>query len=201
MTAIKNALKSLIVRLHRRLLHIVDNPYQRLHGHYGEGVILNRDCSFVAIEGIHIGNWVYIGPGARMSGSGGLWIGNNIAIGPDVSILTSNHRTAGVSHLPFGPELDLRPVKIEDHVWIGAGVIILPGVTVHEGAIVGAGSVVTQDVERCAIVGGNPARVLKWRDTAEFDRLREQNRFWIRELARATFPDSTGMDSGSASGN
>ncbi len=184
MKTIKNWLKDVVIRLHRCVRGIIDDPYRKLRGHYGEGVILSRDCSFVEIEGIRIGNWVYIGPGARMSGSGGLWIGNNVAIGPDVSIMTSNHRTEGVSYIPYGPELDKREVRIEDHVWIGANVVIVPGVTIRQGAIVAAGAVVTRDVECCAVVGGNPAQVIKRRDKDEFDRLLGEGRFWLREMGK-----------------
>ena len=53
------------------------------------------------------------------------------------------------------------PVSIGNHVWIGAEAIILKGVTIGDGAVIGAGSVVTRDVESCAIVVGNPARVIK----------------------------------------
>lgn len=57
-----------------------------------------------------------------------------------------------------------RPVLIEDDVWIGARVIILPGVKVGKGSVIGAGSVVTKDVMPYTVVGGNPARVLKGRE-------------------------------------
>lgn len=59
------------------------------------------------------------------------------------------------------------PVLIEDDVWIGANVIILPGVKISKGSIIGAGSVVTKNVPEYAIVGGNPARVIKYRKTPE----------------------------------
>lgn len=181
---LKERLRALLVRLHRRLSDVVDDPYRRLRGRYGEGVILGKGSSFVEVQGIRIGDWVYIGPGARMSGSGGLSIGSNVAIGPDVSIYTSNHRYEGSSRVPCGPELDRRPVTIEDHVWIGGNVVIVPGVTVHEGAVVAAGAVVTKDVPRCAVVGGNPAEVLKWRDAQRFEELVKQEKFWVRELKR-----------------
>ena len=90
-------------------------------------------------------------------------IGDDVMMGPNVSIYTRNHafertdvpmNTQGVS--------DEKIVVIENDVWIGANSIILPGVTVSKGAIIGAGAVVTKDVPEYAIVGGNPAKVIKF---------------------------------------
>jgi maltose O-acetyltransferase len=93
-------------------------------------------------------------------------IGADVMIGPDVLILSSNHRFESIS-VPMrlqGHTAD-QPVSIGDDVWIGARVIVLPGVTIGRGAILASGSVVTKDVPAHAIVGGNPARVLKYRNT------------------------------------
>ena len=132
-----------------------------------------------------------------MSGSGGLVIGNNIAIGPDVTILTSSHRYADEEWIPFGPEVDRKTVHIEDHAWIGCRVVILPGVTVGEGAVVAAGSVVTKDVASCAVVAGNPAAVIKQRDVETFRRLRDSQQYWIRELAQHNGRDDGDIAGGS----
>jgi len=61
-----------------------------------------------------------------------------------------------------------KSVNIDDYVWIGANVSITPGVTIRKGAIVGMGAVVTKDVPECAIVGGNPAKILAYRDKETF---------------------------------
>lgn len=77
--------------------------------------------------------------------------------------MTQNHETADTSipmRLQTAPKL---PVTIGDDVWIGANVIILPGIQVGKGAILAAGAVVTKDVPDYTVVGGNPARVLKMR--------------------------------------
>ena len=67
---------------------------------------------------------------------------------------------------------------IEDFVWCGANVTILPGVIIGEGAIVGAGSVVVKDVPKYAVVAGNPAIVLKYRNIEQFEKLKQQGKFF-----------------------
>lgn len=79
--------------------------------------------------------------------------------------------------LPYGTKYINKPVIIEDNVWIGSDVIIIPGVTIHEGAIIGIGSVVTKDVPSCAVVGGNPAKIIKYRDKEQYEKLKRNERF------------------------
>ena len=62
-----------------------------------------------------------------------------------------------------GWNVDKRNIIIEDDVWIGANSVILPGITIEQGAVIGAGSVVTKDVPSYAIVAGNPAKIIKYR--------------------------------------
>ncbi len=92
-------------------------------------------------------------------------IGNDVMMGPEVLIYTSNHGMEQGIPMRLQP-LQSAPVRIGNDVWIGARCILLPGVTVHDGAVVAAGAVVTRDVPEDAIVGGVPARVLKHRGSA-----------------------------------
>lgn len=71
-----------------------------------------------------------------------------------------------------------KPVIIKDFVWCGANVTITPGVTIGEGAIIGAGSVVTKDVPDYAIVGGNPAKIIKYRNIELFKKLRDEKKWY-----------------------
>jgi len=91
-------------------------------------------------------------------------IGDNVMMAPDVVILSGTHEfsdtTKPMITQGVGPR---RPVTIGSDVWIGTRVIILPGVTVGDHSILGAGAVVTKDVPEYAIMGGNPARVLRSR--------------------------------------
>jgi len=107
--------------------------------HLGEGVFLNFGCTVLDVVPVRIGAGTQIGPG--------------------VQILTADHPRDPVQRgrmLEFG-----RPVIIGRNVWIGGGALILPGITVGDNAIVGAGSVVTRDVRAGATVAGNPARMLR----------------------------------------
>ncbi|WP_372478502.1 MULTISPECIES: sugar O-acetyltransferase [Streptomyces] len=89
----------------------------------------------------------------------GVTIGADCQIGPNVQLLTPTHP------LEPGPRRDkleaARPVTIGDNVWLGGGVIVLPGVTIGDDAVVGAGSVVTKDVPAGVVAVGNPARVVR----------------------------------------
>jgi len=92
-------------------------------------------------------------------------LGANVLMGPNVIVLTQNHRhdRCDIPMRLQGYE-PIKPVHIKDDVWIGRNVLIMPGVTVGTGAILAAGAVVTKDVPKYAIVGGVPARVLKYRN-------------------------------------
>ena len=137
-------------------------------------------CRFENPENIRVGNWVFINHGAAFHGVGGIEIGDNISFSPNVQIHTSNHRYAGAEAIPYDHVSYLKPVRVGSHAWIGANALICPGVTIGEGAIVAMGSVVTRDVPPCAVVGGNPARVIKQRDRADFERLKAEGRFYMR---------------------
>lgn len=113
--------------------------------------------------GFHIGRETYIADGfivvEELADRDNLTIGDRVSMGPRVTIVTSSHpnasRIAGVAPVAKGP------VVIEDDVWIGAHVVILPGVRIQRGAVVAAGAVVTQDVPPLTIVGGQPAKPLR----------------------------------------
>ena len=90
-------------------------------------------------------------------------IGRNCMIGPHCFITDGDHGTGGGSPIHEQP-MKVEPVIIEDEVWLGAGVIVLKGVHIGRGAVIGAGSVVTRDVEAFAVAAGVPARVIRHRD-------------------------------------
>jgi acetyltransferase-like isoleucine patch superfamily enzyme len=103
---------------------------------------------------------------------GTLSIGNFVSIGPGVKFIPGGgHPLSFVSTFPFGAfetpaeneDLSKGPIVVNDDVWIGAGATILSNVTIGQGAVVAAGAVVTKSVEPYAVVGGSPAKILKYR--------------------------------------
>jgi len=130
-------------------------------------------------ERVRIAGATYVGPGAFWDAKGGIAIGTNVIFGPESIIWTYNHNHRSDQAIPYGgPDL-LGEVVLEDHVWVGIRVLILPGVRVGEGAIIAAGSVVTKDVPPGAIVGGNPARVIGQRDMEAFTALKQKGAFYL----------------------
>lgn len=96
----------------------------------------------------------------------GCVIGNDVMMGPDVKIYTKGHEFSDLK-MPMRLQGNYYfPVVIGNDVWIGANAIILPGVSVGDHAIIGAGAIVTKDVPDFAVVGGNPAKILKFRKGA-----------------------------------
>jgi len=114
--------------------------------------------------------------GLRVYGSGRVKIEDNFHSGPNCKIHTENHNYHG-EKIPYDETTHDLPVVIKGNVWIGQGVTILPGVTIHEGAIVQAESVVVDDVDSCSIVGGHPATEFSRRDRQHYERLKEDKEF------------------------
>ena len=131
----------------------------------GNNVNIERNATFsIRTE---IGNNSGIGVNAFFYGK--VIIGDNVMMAPDCIIYVRNHESSRLD-IPMCEQgsTEERPVTIGNDVWIGGRVIILPGVTIGDGAIVGAGSVVTKNVSPYDIVAGNPARVIKNRkDTVD----------------------------------
>ena len=116
----------------------------------------NFHCDFG--KNIHVGDHFHADYNCTMLDVAEIRIGHNCLIGPDVGIYTAGHRLE-----PEGRTLDGNglPVTIGNDVWIGGHSTILPGVTIGDGAVVAAGSVVADDVEPRTLVAGNPAKFKK----------------------------------------
>ncbi len=121
----------------------------------GSNSIINMRARLYDPRNISIGEDTIIGEGATLDGRVALTIGSHVDIASEVMIYNAEHDIND----PTFKAIDA-PVTIEDYVFIGPRAIILPGVTIKKGAIVGAGAVVTKDVEELAIVGGVPAKVI-----------------------------------------
>ena len=128
--------------------------------HCGTNVNIEKGAQFSS--DISLGDNSGIGVNAYIASK--VSIGNDVMMGPYCFIYTSNHKIDDIT-IPMWKQgfTEPKPVVIEDDVWIGARVTILPGVTVGKGSVIGAGSVVTHNVEPYSIVGGNPAKLIRKR--------------------------------------
>ncbi|OGT05209.1 MAG: hypothetical protein A2143_09075 [Gallionellales bacterium RBG_16_57_15] len=132
--------------------------------------------TFSYSEKISLADDVHIGPGCTFDGAGGIRIGRGTIIAPEVVIYSRTHNfDCDLTALPFDDVVLTAPVHVGEFVWIGARAIILPGVTIGDGAVVGAGAVVARDIPACAVVVGNPAQIIRYRDQAVFEKLRAED--------------------------
>ncbi len=125
----------------------------------------------------HIGKGSHLKSDSFIEYMGGVTIGDYFHTGRGLTIFSSNHNYDSPDKIPYGDEDIIRPVIIGDFVWCGANVTIVPGVTIGDGAVIGSGAVVTKDVPECAVVGGNPAKIIKFRNKEQFYRLKVEGKF------------------------
>ena len=128
---------------------------KQLFGEIGEGSRVMPPTTVVRGQNVKIGKRVVIMNNSLFMSAGGITIEDDVLVAANAQLISNNH----------DPDehaiLTCKPIVLKHNCWIGAGATILPGVTVGENAIVGAGAVVTKDVEPNAIVGGIPAKRLK----------------------------------------
>lgn len=129
----------------------------------GEGSHISAPISGACISSMKIGKNVFINSGLLAMARGGITIEDGVMIAANVQLISNNHDPYDLA------VLTCKPVLLKEACWIGAGATILPGVCIGKHAIVGAGSVVTKDVEDYAVVVGNPAKVIRRLDPKKFD--------------------------------
>ena len=123
----------------------------------GDRVRLRMPVVIYEPDHLEFGDQVDVGEFTHIRANGGLRIGSRVLIAAHVTITTREHPV----QLPRWGVTNDAPIVIEDDVWIGAGAIVLPGVTIGRGAVVAAGAVVTASVEPFTVVAGVPARPIK----------------------------------------
>lgn len=136
--------------------------------HFGEGSEIRPHAYLIECAHISVGDRVIIRPGCKFfavpnaKGLGDITIADNVLIGSDVHIYVSNHEFSDPDRdIYYQGHRSPAPVRIERGAWIGANVVILPGVTIGKNAVVGAGSVVTKNVLEKTVVAGSPAKPVK----------------------------------------
>lgn len=129
----------------------------------GKRVDIMSGVIIMSPQNVEIGHDVLLNTDSKIGGQNGVKIGNYVQLSYNVNLVSENH--AYQNHLVpikkqgyFGG-----PIIIEDDVWIGANVVIMPNITIGKGAIVGANAIVTKDVKPYSIVGGVPAKFIKYR--------------------------------------
>ena len=114
--------------------------------------------------------------GMKIKGGGKVSIGNNFHSGEHCSMITQIHNYEGEA-IPYDNTYILKNIVIEDNVWLGDRVIVLGGITVGEGAIIQAGSVVVKSIPKYAIAGGHPAKVFSYRDIKHYEKMKRDGKF------------------------
>lgn len=150
-------------------------------GSIGTGVEVSESIELQRPERIVLGNYVYVGPNTLLDGRGKLTIHDHVIISYEVAVLTSSHNHKSATMVPYDAVELLKPVTIEQSVWIGMRAIIMPGVTLGEGSVVGAGAVVTKSCQPGSILGGNPAQVIGERDMNQYYACVKQEQFYLKQ--------------------
>jgi len=133
---------------------------------FGRNLIAFLITTIESPQKISIGANVWISKNVAFYATNGITIGNDVVIAKDVSFISANHgfRNKSLKVNKQGMEVGAPPIVIGSDVWIGEKAIILKSVNIGNGAVVGAGAVVTKNVPNYAVVAGNPARIIAYRE-------------------------------------
>jgi len=142
-------------------IHLIRLGYYRIvmKARIGTGSNIFMGASIDSPGGLTIGTNTVINQDCRLDTRGGLSIGNNVSISAQVCILTASHDIQSEDCAGF-----VKGVAVDDYVFIGTRALILPGVSIGRGAVVGAGSVVTKNVQAYSIVAGSPSKIIGYRN-------------------------------------
>ena len=137
--------------------HLCVNNYSKL----GKNTVVGNYCNF---------------NGMKVLGEGYVSFGNYFHSGTECMIITQNHNYEG-EMIPYDNTNIYKNIIIEDCVWFGNRVIVTGNVRIGEGAIIAAGSVICKDIPSLAIVGGNPAKIIKYRDKEHYFKLKSEGKY------------------------
>lgn len=131
---------------------------------------------FNSPQNIYLDDYIHIGNNNRFYADATITIREGTIIADNCEFRTANHYYDGedLKMLPYDERVICKPITVERNCWIGTQVIVLPGVSINEWAVIGAGSVISKDVPPYAVVCGNPARVVKYRSIDVYHKLAEE---------------------------
>jgi len=148
----KGILKSRVINwIFQRLLRI--NSEVPWSVNFTSCVIAPKNIKF----GVNVWRSFILSRGCYIQGGNGIYIGDNTFLGPNVGIISANHDITKLERWQ-----ESKPIHIGKNCWIGMNSVILPGVTLGDNVIVGAGSIVTKDFPNKVLIAGNPAKIIKY---------------------------------------
>ena len=161
--ALKKILKFFYQRVVLKKQGVIIHPTSSVNKRveFQSGIKIGQFSTILGDPKVTIGKDTYINGYCHFLGE--INIGDNVLIGPHCIIWSRDHNFKK-GELIKNQGHTTAPITLEDDVWLGARVTVLKGVTIHKGAVVGAGSVVTKDIPEYAIAVGNPAKVIKYRE-------------------------------------
>lgn len=151
------------------------------HSYIHDSVLLGNE------KNISISDYVHIQPDCRLYAEGAeIIIDKGSILAHNVQIFTRNHvyNAIDLHYLPYDERYESKQVIIGKYVWIASNVLIMPGVTIDDGAVIAAGSVVTKNIPKCAVVGGNPAKIIKYRNIELYDKLSNDKAGYLEQYKK-----------------
>lgn len=169
-------MENLIKKIYRQVSrHFFTTRVKLMCKSAGENLIVNHKSSVT--KHTILGSNVNFN-GMEITGGGNVSIGDNFHSGRQCLMITQYHNYDGGKAIPYDDTYVMKDIVIEDNVWVGDRVIILGGVTIGEGAIIQAGSVVVKSIPKYSIAGGHPAAVFKTRDINHYEYLKAHKKFY-----------------------
>lgn len=186
---IKFILKRIIIIRRRNI--IIDKARLKIYkfAKVGKNVRLLGDFSFYNTQNIVLDDDVFIAREAYIDAIGPVTIRSGTMIGPRFTCISGNHYYDGIDlkAIPYDQRMIIKPIVINENVWIGSCVSITPGVEIGEGAVIGMGCVVNRDVPPYSIVAGNPMKIIKRRNIEIYDKLKENDAIYNKLFAGKGF--------------
>lgn len=151
-------IKNQFLKIKKKISSLKLKKYLRSFKTHGKNCFIQFPVHVEGQEFIELGNNVSINAFVHIWGQGGLTIGNDTLIASHVSIITVTHDTQSIK---YNQSLITKPINIGNNVWLGAHSVILPGIVIEDNVIVGAGSVITKNLEKNSVYAGSPAKKIK----------------------------------------